>query len=676
VFIQRMRERLEHRRAPPVAVPSGGHPDDYDVELSAALALSRAQAAREASERSAGTPSTPKTPARAVGERSGPGSPPGTPATPAGLAQAARFWLGGCIDFAEPIRDGFYDVWSASALEGEEDLAEAETAEESAQLPSLEALFHQSPRRGWVREAILVDGASDESLRELEGIAQAVSESSAEGAADPHAARVRALARLVGERMDGAGGSRAGLTREDLRLLSSSAATGGRLRLQQVKWRRERRRLQNEVGCVVVRLGELEGGGTARHRALLFKVLCDRVRPRIPCRLLRGAFYCGGRDDSAIALVLAADGVTERAVHLVSESYGALHDPQDTEAIFAFFELPGGGAGGGAGPRDVEEALRLATHRTAGEAGCSEEAAARALGLVDWAKAHEEGRAGVAEDRAVCVCKVAMATGQPVREAFYYSKLNEWDVDRVLDAAREAEELKRHAREAEREAQEAARARRMKNEMRKKREEVEARMQSRRAREEEDRRVMAERWAASAEKKRAAATAAAAAAAASSSRPSAPRAGGVPGAAADRPGATYRRAPQAASAPGPVPAQGKGAGGHAESSESARIQELRSRTRTMEEEEEEKARLRVRAVAHLGRVVGPRDDLVAALRKLGVDVGHGSASAAQVRKATQRAMLKFHPDRQRLGPDRTLWDVVLAEETFKVITLKMEEFHR
>ena len=96
----------------------------------------------------------------------------------------------------------------------------------------------------------------------------------------------------------------------------------------------------------------------------------------------------------------------------------------------------------------------------------------------------------------------------------------------------------------------------------------------------------------------------------------------------------------------------------------------------MEVEEEEKARLRTRAVAHLGRLVGPRDDLVAALRKLGVDVGQGAVSAAQVRKATQRAMLKFHPDRQRLGPSTTLWDVVLAEETFKVITLKMEEFHR
>ena len=43
--------------------------------------------------------------------------------------------------------------------------------------------------------------------------------------------------------------------------------------------------LKLERNSNVVPLGLIRGYGTCRHRALLFKALADRVRPRVPCKL-------------------------------------------------------------------------------------------------------------------------------------------------------------------------------------------------------------------------------------------------------------------------------------------------------------------------------------------------------------------------------------------------------
>lgn len=56
----------------------------------------------------------------------------------------------------------------------------------------------------------------------------------------------------------------------------------------------------NQQKSVIVPIGELiqRGLGACRHRAILFKYICDHLQPRIPCQLIRGKKQQGESDPS------------------------------------------------------------------------------------------------------------------------------------------------------------------------------------------------------------------------------------------------------------------------------------------------------------------------------------------------------------------------------------------
>ncbi|XP_028796099.1 probable serine/threonine-protein kinase SIS8 [Neltuma alba] len=70
------------------------------------------------------------------------------------------------------------------------------------------------------------------------------------------------------------------------------------------RWTMRSRELRNSLRTSVLPIGCLDVG-LSRHRALLFKVLSDRIN--VPCLLVKGSYYTG-TDDGAVNLIKADDG--------------------------------------------------------------------------------------------------------------------------------------------------------------------------------------------------------------------------------------------------------------------------------------------------------------------------------------------------------------------------------
>ena len=168
---------------------------------------------------------------------------------------------------------------------------------ERGEFPTLAALRHVQLFEGDPREVVAVNRLVDEGLCRAEALAE---EAAAAAAAGGDAARARALAALVADRLGGAGVPPAALARAhaDASCAAKAAARS-----------------------VIVPLGTL-AAGTARHRALLFKVLADAVG--LPCALVKGHAFVGD-DDSAAALVRV--GGAEWQVDLLDEPGRLLPSP-------------------------------------------------------------------------------------------------------------------------------------------------------------------------------------------------------------------------------------------------------------------------------------------------------------------------------------------------------------
>ncbi|KAL1167834.1 hypothetical protein V6Z11_A05G044900 [Gossypium hirsutum] len=69
-------------------------------------------------------------------------------------------------------------------------------------------------------------------------------------------------------------------------------------------WTSRSYELQNSLKTIILPLGRLDVG-LSRHRALLFKVLADRIN--LPCMLVKGSYYTG-TDDGAVNLVRINNG--------------------------------------------------------------------------------------------------------------------------------------------------------------------------------------------------------------------------------------------------------------------------------------------------------------------------------------------------------------------------------
>ncbi|KAJ4916086.1 Protein kinase superfamily protein [Raphanus sativus] len=246
--------------APVVSEPGGKDPEveeEYQIQL--ALELS----AREDPEAAQ---------IEAIKQFSLGSRPPAPENSPAEL-MAYRYWHYNCLGYDDKIVDGFYDlrgVINESSLE---------------KLPPLVDLQGTLVSDGVTWEAVLVDRNKDSNLLRLEQMALdiAAKSKSVSSSGFMNSELVKKLAVLVGDYMGGPVVDPDSTLRAWWSLSYSLKAT---------------------LSSMVLPLGSLTIG-LARHRALLFKVLCDSVG--VPCRIVKGQQYTGS-DDVAMNSIKTDDG--------------------------------------------------------------------------------------------------------------------------------------------------------------------------------------------------------------------------------------------------------------------------------------------------------------------------------------------------------------------------------
>ncbi|CAH8359436.1 unnamed protein product [Eruca vesicaria subsp. sativa] len=186
---------------------------------------------------------------------------------------AYRYWNYNCLGYDDKILDGFYDLYG---------VLNASSAEK---IPPLLDLQGTPVSDGVTWEAVLVNRSGDYNLLRVEQMAIdiAAKTESVSSSSFVNSELVRKLAGLVGDYMGGP------VVDPDSMLRA---------------WRSLSYSLKATLGSMVLPLGSLTIG-LARHRALLFKVLCDSVG--VPCRIVKGQQYTGS-EDVAMNYIKTDDG--------------------------------------------------------------------------------------------------------------------------------------------------------------------------------------------------------------------------------------------------------------------------------------------------------------------------------------------------------------------------------
>ncbi|KAK4274579.1 hypothetical protein QN277_017778 [Acacia crassicarpa] len=187
--------------------------------------------------------------------------------------QSLRYWNYSVIDYEEKVMDGFYDVYGITS-----------NLVERGRMPLLVDLQTISISENLDYEVILVNRMVDTELKQLEKKAHKLSKNS-------HFSQqglmlsglLQKLADIVVDRMGGPVGD----ADEVLK-----------------RWTMRSRELRSSLRTITLPIGCLDVG-LSRHRALLFKVLADRMN--VPCMLVKGSYYTG-TDDGAVNLIKADDG--------------------------------------------------------------------------------------------------------------------------------------------------------------------------------------------------------------------------------------------------------------------------------------------------------------------------------------------------------------------------------
>ncbi|XP_057499743.1 serine/threonine-protein kinase CTR1-like isoform X1 [Actinidia eriantha] len=181
-----------------------------------------------------------------------------------------RFWVNGYLSYFDRVPDGFYVihgmdpyVWTVCT-----DL------QENGHIPSIESLKALDPDMDSSIEVMLIDRHSDPSLKELQNKIHVVSSNCI-----TTKEVVDQLAKIVCNCMGGA----TSMGEDDFFHI----------------WKECSNDVRKSLGSVVLPIGSLVVG-LCRHRALLFKVLADRID--LPCRIAKGCKHCM-RDDAASCLV-------------------------------------------------------------------------------------------------------------------------------------------------------------------------------------------------------------------------------------------------------------------------------------------------------------------------------------------------------------------------------------
>ncbi|KAL7112227.1 hypothetical protein ACP275_05G138900 [Erythranthe tilingii] len=177
------------------------------------------------------------------------------------------------VNYDEKVIDGFFDVCGIDS-----------NLLVQAKMPSLTELEANSALEGTDCEVVLVNRSVDVQLRQLEEKVYFMSmECHTLGTAINTSFLVQKIANLIVERMGGPVSDVEEMFR---------------------RWKARNHELRIYLNTIALPLGFLDIGHS-RHRALLFKVLADRIN--FPCKLVKGSYYTG-TDEGAVNLVKLDDG--------------------------------------------------------------------------------------------------------------------------------------------------------------------------------------------------------------------------------------------------------------------------------------------------------------------------------------------------------------------------------
>lgn len=184
-----------------------------------------------------------------------------------------KYWNYNVVQYDERVVDGFYDVYAIAS----HSIAQGE-------MPLLVDLQAISIFDDVEYEVVLVNRSIDLQLRQLENKAYAISvEYKFLGNGLFMNTLIQRIANLVVDTMGGPVSNAEEMMK---------------------RWRVRTDQLQGSLNTIVLPLGCLDVG-LSRHRALLFKVLADRIN--LPCMLVKGSLYTG-TDEGAVNLIKFDDG--------------------------------------------------------------------------------------------------------------------------------------------------------------------------------------------------------------------------------------------------------------------------------------------------------------------------------------------------------------------------------
>ncbi|EOA19935.1 hypothetical protein CARUB_v10000185mg [Capsella rubella] len=183
-----------------------------------------------------------------------------------------RYWGHKVINYDQKVRDGFYDVYGITS-----------NSLSQGKMPLLVDLQAISISDNVDYEVILVNRLIDPELQELERRASSLAAECPDFARGQVSSDLtQKIANIVVQQMGGPVEN----ADEALR-----------------RWMLRSCELRNSLNTTILPLGRVNVG-LARHRALLFKVLADRIN--LPCMLVKGSYYTG-TDDGAVNLIKLDD---------------------------------------------------------------------------------------------------------------------------------------------------------------------------------------------------------------------------------------------------------------------------------------------------------------------------------------------------------------------------------
>ncbi|XP_024993761.1 serine/threonine-protein kinase EDR1-like isoform X2 [Cynara cardunculus var. scolymus] len=184
-----------------------------------------------------------------------------------------RYWSNNVVNYDEKVMDGFYDVYGITS-----------NSITQGKMPLLVDLQAIAVSDNVDYEVILVNRVVDKELRYLEERVSNISlEFQAAGTRQVMSRLIQRTANIVVDQMGGPVSDADEMLR---------------------RWTLRSYELRNSMNTIILPLGCLDVG-LSRHRALLFKVLADKIN--LPCSLVKGSYYTG-TDDGAVNLIKIDDG--------------------------------------------------------------------------------------------------------------------------------------------------------------------------------------------------------------------------------------------------------------------------------------------------------------------------------------------------------------------------------